>query len=134
MAKLEYVEGIGNKYAGKLRKAGVASTNALLEMAANPKGRDEIAKTSGISKKLILEWANHVDLMRITGVGSEFADLLEAAGVDTVVEMGKRKPENLHETMMATNAKKKLVRRVPGVGQIKRWVASAKKLKRVISH
>ena len=134
MAKLEYVEGIGAKYADKLRKAGIASTNALFEKAKTPAGRKEIAKDSAISEKLILEWANHLDLMRIKGVGSEFADLLEAAGVDTVVEFKKRKPDNLHATLLETNAKKKLVRRVPGLEQLKKWIAEAAKLDRAIKY
>ncbi|MCB1172655.1 MAG: DUF4332 domain-containing protein [Leptospiraceae bacterium] len=134
MAKLEYIEGIGKTYAGKLIQAGVKSTNALLNQGSTPKGREEIAKASGISKKLVLEWVNHVDLMRVKGVGSEFADLLEAAGVDTVVELSKRKPKNLHEALIAMNEKKKLVRRIPGEVQVEKWIAAAKGLPRMIKY
>ena len=134
MAKLEMVEGIGPKYAASLRKAGVASTGDLLKKGATPAGRKKIAADSGITGKLVLEWVNHCDLYRITGVGEEYADLLEAAGVDTVVELAKRNPEALHAAMAQTNLKKKLVRQMPGIKQVKGWVAQAKKLPRVITY
>jgi predicted flap endonuclease-1-like 5' DNA nuclease len=134
MAKLELVEGIGPKYAQDLRKAGVRSTGNLLEKGATPKGREEIAKTSGIGKALILEWVNHVDLFRIKGVGEEYSDLLEEAGVDTVVELAQRNPDNLFVTIQATNASKKLVRRPPSKKMVKNWVAQAKRLPRVVKY
>ena len=132
MAKLEQVEGIGKKYAGLLRKAGVLSTKSLLEKGATVKGRDEIARAAGISGKLILEWVNHVDLFRIKGVGEEYSDLLEEAGVDTVVELAQRNAANLYEAILETNAKKKLVRRPPSKKMVKDWVANAKKLPRKV--
>ncbi len=107
MAKLELVEGIGNQYARQLRKAGVGSTKSLLEKGATLKGRDEIARAAGISGKLILEWVNHVDLFRIKGVGEEYSDLLEEAGVDTVVELAQRNASNLYQAILETNNKKK---------------------------
>ncbi|MCB1327660.1 MAG: DUF4332 domain-containing protein [Spirochaetales bacterium] len=134
MAKLEYVEGIGKVYAKKLNGAGVRSTQALLRQGATPEGRKAISKAAGVSDKLLLEWINHVDLFRITGVGEEYADLLEEAGVDTVPELAQRKPEHLHEALKATNDKKKLVRQLPGLGRVKAWVAEAKKLPRVIKY
>lgn len=136
MAKLEYVEGIGKANAKKLLKAGIRSTNALFAKGAEPAGRKAIAKESGISPKLILEWVNHLDLMRIKGVGSEFADLLEEAGVDTVVELGKRKPKNLHEAIVKVNSKNKnkLVRREPSADLLEKWVNQAKKLPRAIKY
>jgi predicted flap endonuclease-1-like 5' DNA nuclease len=134
MAKLEYVEGIGNSYAGKLRKAGVRSTGDLLKKGATPKGRKELADSSGISPKLLLEWINHVDLFRITGVGEEYADLLEEAGVDTVVELGKRRADSLFQKVMELNAKKKLVRVVPGEKKIAGWIKQAQKLPRAIQY
>jgi predicted flap endonuclease-1-like 5' DNA nuclease len=134
MAKLEMVEGIGTKYAGKLRKAGIASTDALLAKGATPKGRKQIAQDAGISEKLVLEWVNHVDLYRIKGVGEEYADLLEEAGVDTVKELAQRKPANLTNALVATNEKKKLVRKLPTETQVKDWVAQAKKLPRKIKY
>jgi predicted flap endonuclease-1-like 5' DNA nuclease len=134
MTTLETVEGIGVKYAQQLRDIGVPTTNALLEMGSTPKGRDEIAERSGISGKLVLEWVNHVDLFRIDGVGEEYADLLEESGVDTVPELAQRNPANLYEKMVAVNAEKKLVRRLPAETQVEDWVAQAKKLPRVVKY
>jgi predicted flap endonuclease-1-like 5' DNA nuclease len=134
MAKLEMVEGIGFKYAGDLRKAGVRSTASLLEKGATPAGRKAIAAASGIGQALILEWVNHVDLFRIKGVGEEYADLLEEAGVDTVVELAQRKPENLHQAMLETNARKRLVRRPPSLKMVKAWTAQAKTLPRKLTY
>jgi predicted flap endonuclease-1-like 5' DNA nuclease len=136
MASLTKVEGIGKKFQKQLQKAGISTTDALLKSGATRKGRNQIAKESGISVKLILEWVNHADLFRIKGVGEEYADLLEASGVDTVVELGKRVPENLLAKMAEVNSKgkKELVRQLPGINQVKAWVKQAKKLKRVVTH
>jgi predicted flap endonuclease-1-like 5' DNA nuclease len=128
------VEGIGPAYAVKLKKAGIVTTDALLEKGATPKGRKEIAEKTGIGDALILEWVNHVDLYRIKGVGSEYADLLEAAGVDTVVELAQRKAENLVAKMEEKNKAKKLVRKMPVVSQVEDWIAQAKKLPRAVSY
>jgi predicted flap endonuclease-1-like 5' DNA nuclease len=134
MAKLELVEGIGKKYAKDLRKAGVLSTGSLLKKGGTPEGRKEIAAASGIGKALILEWVNHVDLFRIKGVGEEYSDLLEEAGVDTVVELAQRRADNLYEKIIEVNARKKLVRRPPSKKMVADWVAQAKKLPRKISY
>lgn len=134
MTSLVTVEGIGDVYAGKLKEAGVATAEALLEVGATPKGRKELAEKSGISGDLILKWVNRVDLFRIKGVGEEYSDLLEAAGVDTVVELATRKPENLLEKMTSVNEAKKLVRRLPVLSQVKDWVEQAKSLPRKISY
>ncbi|MBI38760.1 MAG: ferredoxin [Leptospiraceae bacterium] len=134
MAKLEEIEGIGPKYASTLRKAGVRSIGDLLKKGSTPDGRKTIAKDSGLSPKLILEWVNHSDLMRIKGVGEEYSDLLEEAGVDTVVELAQRKAANLHEAMAKTNEKKKLVRQMPSESKIQDWISQAKKLPRVIKY
>lgn len=134
MVKLIYIEGVGEIYAQQLKDAGVKSTDALLRMGATPKGRKTIAEDSGISEKLILEWVNHVDLFRIVGVGEEYADLLEEAGVDTVPELAQRNPGNLLEKMVEVNAQKKLVRRLPVLSQVESWVAQAKKLPRVLEY
>ena len=134
MAKLVDIEGVGAVYAEKLKAAGIDTTDELLEVGATPKGRKEIAEKSGISDKLILEWVNHVDLFRISGVGSEYADLLEASGVDTIPELAQRKPENLCKKMEEVNAEKKLVRRLPTVNEVTDWVEQAKKLPRVITY
>ncbi len=117
-----------------MRKAGVRSTGDLLKKGGTASGRKQINRDSGISGKLILEWVNHVDLYRIKGVGEEYADLLEEAGVDTVVELAQRKPENLFETMVKTNEKKKLVHQMPSVKSVRNWVAQAKKLPRAVEY
>lgn len=132
MTALVDIEGVGEVYAGKLKAAGVATTEALLEKGKTPAGRKELAEASGVSDKLILEWLNRVDLARIKGIGSEYADLLESAGVDTVPELAQRVPENLLKKMEEVNAAKKLVRKLPVLSQVTDWVEQAKKLPRVI--
>jgi predicted flap endonuclease-1-like 5' DNA nuclease len=134
MASIVDVEGIGKTYADKLKAAGVVTTDDLLEKGGAPKGRKALAEATGISEKLVLEWVNHVDLYRIKGVGSEYADLLEEAGVDTVVELGNRNPANLHKMLVDTNAKKELVRKLPTEDQVKDWVEQAKKMDRKVSY
>ncbi|MFZ5808508.1 MAG: DUF4332 domain-containing protein [Chloroflexota bacterium] len=134
MAKLEDVEGIGPKYADKLRSIGIRSSDAFLQAASTPKGRKDLAEKSGISDQLILEWANHLDLYRIKGVGSEYADLLEEAGVDTVVELAQRNAANLYQKMVEVNGAKQLVRKMPVQSQVADWIEQAKKLPRVINY
>jgi predicted flap endonuclease-1-like 5' DNA nuclease len=134
MTSLLKVEGIGETYAGKLTAIGISTTQALLDKGSTPKGRKEIAEQSGISEKLVLEWVNHVDLFRIKGVGEEYADLLEEAGVDTVPELAQRKPENLHQKLAEVNQAKKLVRQLPSLAQVQSWVEQAKELPRVIQY
>jgi predicted flap endonuclease-1-like 5' DNA nuclease len=131
---LQYVEGIGPVHGGQLQSIGIRTPQQLLDAGATPKGRDEIAAKSGISHKLILEWVNHVDLYRIKGVGSEYADLLEASGVDTVVELATRNPAHLYDALVAVNHEKKLVRRLPTAAQVQNWVQQAKGLPRVIQY
>jgi predicted flap endonuclease-1-like 5' DNA nuclease len=134
IARIIDVEGIGPKYAEKLEKAGISSTDSLLKMGASPAGRKDIATKTGISDTLILEWVNHVDLYRIKGVGSEYSDLLEEAGVDTVVELAQRKAANLFAKLIEVNTAKKLVRKLPTQNQVEDWIAQAKKLPRVIKY
>ena len=134
MTKLIDIEGIGPVYGAKLKEAGVGSIEALLVQGASPKGRQNLAEKSGISDGLILEWVNHADLYRVRGVGSEYSDLLEEAGVDTVPELAQRNPEHLLEKMTAVNGEKKLVRRLPVLSQVQSWVEQAKKLKRLITY
>lgn len=128
------VEGIGPVFAKKLKDAGIATTEGLLEAGATPKGRKELAEKTKISEEKILEWVNHADLYRIKGVGSEYSDLLEEAGVDTVVELSKRVPANLFAKMVEINTAKKLVRKLPTEDQLKDWVDQAKKLPRKITY
>lgn len=134
MASLLTIEGIGPDYAAKLRACGCGSTAKLLEMAGTAKGRRAMAKESGISEKRVLEWVNRADLMRIKGVGEEYADLIEATGVDSALELSKRKPANLMAAMTTTNDSKKLVRRLPTEAQVTGWVTQAKKLPKVVTH
>ena len=134
MAKLTTIEGIGEGLAAKIRKAGVGSTNSLLKMGGTKKGRKAIAEASGLDEGRILKFVNHADLMRLKGVGGEYAELLEAAGVDTVVELKRRNAANLHAAMVETNTKKKLVRQVASAKQVAAWVAQAKELPRAVSH
>jgi len=131
---LEFVEGIGPLYAERLRAIGVLTVLDLLRRGATRKGRAELAELSGIAGKLILKWVNHADLYRIKGVGSEYADLLEAAGVDTVVELAQRNPANLHLRILEVNEAKRLVRRTPMQSQVDDWVGQAKKLSRMIQY
>jgi predicted flap endonuclease-1-like 5' DNA nuclease len=134
MTKLIDIEGIGPAYAQKLESAGLKSLEDFLKKAISPKERKAIAEKSGISDALILKWANKADLFRIKGIGSEYSDLLEAAGVDTVPELAQRKPENLLEKMDAINQEKKLVRRLPVLSMVTDWVDEAKKLPRVLTY
>src|SRR5262249_49920386 len=117
MSDIIEVEGIGEVYARKLKDAGIATDKALLEKGATRAGRDGIAKATGISSKRILRWVNHVDLFRINGVQKQYAELLEAAGVDTVPELSQRVPGHLLPALAAINEKKNLVRKLPTVDQ-----------------
>jgi len=134
MTKIIDVEGIGKVYAQKMVEAGISTIEALLSKGASPQGRKEIEEKTGISHKLILEWVNLADLFRIKGIGEEYSDLLEEAGVDTVVELAQRKPENLHLKIVEINQEKKLVRQVPGLSQVTSWVEQAKQLPRVVTY
>lgn len=134
MAKLTTVEGIGPVYAQKLQEVGIETTDALLEKGATSQGRKALAEETGISGKLILEWVNHVDLFRVRGIGEEYADLLEAAGVDTVPELAQRNAENLYAKLKEVNEAKNLVRKLPAQSQVGNWVEQAKGLPRKITY
>lgn len=128
------IEGVGAAYAEKLNAAGVVTTTQYLAKCATPAGRKALAEETGISDKLILKWANHADLFRVKGVGPQFAELLEAAGVDTVKELAHRKAENLAAKMVEVNEEKKLVRRVPVVAEVQKMVDFAKELSAVLTY
>ena len=134
MTTITEIEGIGDVFAKKLRAAGIFTTEALLEKGATPKGRKELAEAAGFSEQVILEWVNRADLFRVPGIGAQYSDLLEAAGVDTVRELAKRKPEALAETLAKVNAEKNKVNKLPGLSVIQKWVEAAKKLPRVIQY
>lgn len=134
MASIIDIEGIGETYAAKLKEQGIATTEALLKACAGPKDRQALAEKTGISDALILKWANRADLFRIKGIGSEYSDLLEAAGVDTVPELAQRKAENLYAKMTEVNTAKSLVRRMPTQDQVGGWVEQAKALPRALNY
>jgi predicted RecB family nuclease len=134
MASIDTIEGISHKQATSLRKARIRTVEALLKKGATRKGRREIAAATTHSEKLILEWVNRADLMRVRGVGEEYSDLLEAAGVDTVRELRRRNPGNLLASMVEVNAKKRLVRRLPTEAMVERWVEHARELEVVVSY
>ena len=134
MGKLETIQGIGENYAGKLNECGVTTTESLLDKGASASGRKELVEKTGISSKLILRWVNMTDLFRIKGVGEEYADLLEAAGVDTIPELAQRNAGNLQVKMAQINDEKSLVRSVPSQTVVEGWVAQAKGLDRVVTH
>jgi len=132
MTKLSSVEGIGAIYAGKLVSCGLMTQEQLLDFGATPLGRQTIAEESGINPRLILNWINRADLSRVKGIGSEYVDLLEGSGVDTVTELAQRNPSNLYQKMLEINEIKKLVRSLPSLNQVTGWVEQAKTLGRAV--
>ena len=133
--KIEEIEGIGPVYAAKLGEAGVGTTDDLLEQGASAAGRDKLAAATGLTTGQLLKWVNHVDLMRLDGVGSEYADLLEAAGVDSCAELARRNPANLATTFAELDAARpNWIRRVPGEATVAKWVAEAATLGKVVTH
>lgn len=134
MATISDIEGIGPAYAEKLNKAGIKTVAGMLKACCDKKGRKAKAAETGIEESRLLEWANRADLYRIKGVGSEYSDLLEASGVDTVKELRNRNAANLHAKMTEVNAEKKLVRQLPSLSKVEAFVAHAKTLDPVITH
>jgi len=132
--KIDQIEGVGAAYAEKLIAAGVKTTENLLEKCAKPAGRKKLAEETGISEKLILKWTNHADLFRINGIAGQFAELLEAAGVDTVKEFRNRVAANLQPKMEEVNAAKNLCNRVPSVTELEKMIAQAKELEPIITY
>ena len=129
---IEYIEGIGAVYGQKLRAIDISTVLDLIVNGATRRGRKDLSDRSGISPSLILTWVNHADLFRIKGVGQEYADLLEEAGVDTVLELAQRNPANLHKRMIEVNDQKALVRRTPYASEVESWVEQAKQMRRAI--
>jgi len=134
MSDIIDIEGIGEVYAEKLKSAGIETVEKLLEKGATPQGRAEIERTTGIAHAHILKWVNHADLFRIKGVAGQYAELLEASGVDTVPELAMRNAENLDKRMVEVNQQKNLVNRVPSLDDIGRWVGEAKILPRIVNY
>jgi predicted flap endonuclease-1-like 5' DNA nuclease len=134
MTKLTKIEGIGEAYAQKLKDIEIFTIEQLLDKGCSPAGRKAIAEATGISERLILEWVNHSDLFRIKGIGEEYADLLEAAGVDTIPELAQRNAANLYNKIIETQSLKKLVRKLPVQSQIENWIEQARLLPRIITY
>lgn len=132
--KIDQIEGIGEAYAAKLQAAGIKTTDDLLEKCASKKGRTEVAEQTGISEKLILKWTNHSDLFRIKGIAGQFAELLEAAGVDTVKEFRHRVAANLQPKLLEVNEEKHLCGRVPAVGELEKMIEEAKTLEPKVTY
>ncbi len=132
--KIQEIEGIGPAYGESLAQAGINTTDDLLKLCCDAKGRKAIADKAGLRESQLLEWANMADLMRISGVGAEFSELLEAAGVDTVKELRNRNADNLPAKMAEVNEQKKLTRMVPSAEQVAGWVDQAKSLDPLITH
>ena len=131
---IEDIEGIGPVLGAKLRDAGATTVEKLLEVGGTKKGRVTLAETSGVAESKILKFVNMADLFRINGVGEEFSELLEASGVDSVVELATRNAENLTKKMAEVNETKKLTRALPSLVQVEKWVAQAKDLPRAVHH
>lgn len=132
--KIIDVEGIGNVNAKKLVEAGINTVDDLLQKAKNPAGRKTLEETTGISGKSILKWTNHADLIRINGVGPQFSELLEAAGVDTVKELKHRVADNLQQKLEEINNKRNLVNRVPSVSEVQKMIDQAKELPAIMEY
>ncbi len=132
--KIAEIEGIGDVYAAKLQDAGIKTTEDLLNKCATPTGRKKLAEETGISAKLILKWTNHADLFRIKGVAGQFAELLEAGGVDTVKEFRHRVAANLYPKLVEVNEEKNLCNRVPSVAEIEKMIEQAKELEPIITY
>lgn len=132
--KIKDIEGIGPVYAAKLAESGIKTTGSLLKCCGDPKERDMLSNKTAISPHLLLKWTNMADLMRITGVGRQFAELLEASGVDTVKELKHRQADNLAAKMAEVNAEKRLCRVSPGVATVAKWIAQANSLEAAIRY
>ena len=134
MAKIKAIEGVGEVYAEKLMEAGIETTEKLLEVAADKKSRSKLAKDTGISEKLILTWVNHCDLYRVKGIGPQYAEILELAGIDSVPELARRNAASVLEKMKEVNATRPVVRGLPAQKQIENWILRAKDLPKVVKH
>ena len=132
--KIIDIEGVGEVYAEKLIAAGIEKVEDLLAKCGKPSGRKALAEETGISPKLILKWTNHADLFRINGIGPQFAELLEAAGVDTVKELKHRVAANLKAKLDETNEAKNLCNRVPAEVEIQKMIDQAKEMEPAVEY
>lgn len=134
MAKLDQIKGLDEESLQKLQDAGIDSSDALLDKAGSPDGRKALVAETGVDAKALLGWLNRADLFRVKGIGRQFSDLLEVAGVDTVPELAQRKAENLHKKMQTVNEEQKVITKLPRLDQVEDWVAQAKELPRKINY
>lgn len=132
--KIASIEGIGETYAEKLSKVGISTTSDLLQRCGDRAGRTKVEWETGISGSILLKWANMADLMRVSGVGPQFAELLVATGVDTVKELRQRNGENLAEQLKDLNEQKRLSRTVPAMSIVEGWIDQAKSLDAMITY
>jgi predicted flap endonuclease-1-like 5' DNA nuclease len=134
MSALTTIEGIGPRFAQALKDQGVGSVEALLDAGRTQVSRTKLAAATGIADDRLLRFVNHADLMRIKGVGCEYAELLEAAGVDTVAELAQRNADRLRARLVAVNEETALVRALPAASRVRDWVAQARTLARVVEY
>jgi predicted flap endonuclease-1-like 5' DNA nuclease len=134
MARLGQIEGVGRPELMTLHKAGIRTTDDLLRLAGDSGGRQQLAQKSRLRETQLLDWVNRADLMRVKGIGTEYSDLLEAAGVDTVRELANRAPTNLYQTLYDVNHQKHLTRRSPTATEVESWVGQAKRMQPMVSH
>lgn len=128
------IEGIGPAYGAKLERAGIRTPTGLLEKGATPEGREALALETGIAEKLIRDWVNRVDLTRVSGIGPQFADLLEESGVDSIPALAQRNAANLYKKVVQVNEARRLAARTPSLNEVERWIREAKSLPRIVTH
>jgi predicted flap endonuclease-1-like 5' DNA nuclease len=133
MARIDQVAGIGHREATKLRKAGVRTSKALAECAATRRGRTDLAKKTGLTPKDLQIWVHHADLLRVRGVGAEYAALLVEAGVDTLRDLRRRNPTALLAKIIGMNGSQKVVDRLPTESMVENWISAASDLEPSIS-
>ena len=134
MSHINEIEGIGPSHTKKFAEVGVTTVEDLLKAGATPKGRKDLATKTGFHEHHLLKWVNQADLLRIKGVGRQYAELLQASGVDSVKELAQRKPDHLHEKLKESNEAKNQVHLVPNLTNVTNWISEAKKLPRVVSY
>jgi predicted flap endonuclease-1-like 5' DNA nuclease len=134
MSHINEIEGIGESHTKKLQTVGIETVEQLLQAGASPKHRQELAQKTGFSEHHILKWVNQADLFRVKGIGRQYAELLEASGVDSVLELAQRRPDHLHEALKASNEKKRQVQVLPSPSTVARWIEEAKELPRIVTY
>jgi predicted flap endonuclease-1-like 5' DNA nuclease len=134
MTQIDDIEGIGPGRREALGEQGIKTTDDLLAKCGSLKGRKTVEAATGISCDMLLDWVNRADLFRVNGIGTQYSDLLEAAGVDSTTELAQRRADNLLAKMAEVNEQKKLVRQLPTESQVADWIEEAKKLPKVVTH